>query len=139
PGNTRRRAFRFVLAYRRLSLLQAILKLGDLGLDLGRSDLGEELPGFDVIADIDIALQHIAAGARKNICCLESQRRRRQCHMQSAETLRHRLDAHARDEVRLLLGGVHDLPALLVMPPYAQSESACKQQQHAEAKQPASY
>ncbi len=55
-----------------------------------------------------------------------------------AESLRHRLDAYGRDEVRLLFGGVHDLAVLLVMPPYAQRECAGKQQEHAEAKQPAS-
>ena len=74
-GDLCRRALGFVLALRRLSLLQTVLILGNLGLDFGCSDLGEKLPRFDVISDIDIALQHIAAGARINVCCFEGERR----------------------------------------------------------------
>ena len=132
-GDICRRALRLVLAYRRLGLLETVLKLRNLRLNFRCRDLGEELSGLDVIADIDVALRHIAAGARKDICCLESQRRCRQSHMQSAETLGHRFDAHARHEARLLFGGVHDLPVLLVMPPYAQAESGGKQQQYTKA------
>jgi hypothetical protein len=55
--------------------------------------------------------------------------------MQSAEPLRHLLDAHAWDEVRLPVGGVQDLLMLLEMPPCAQSESANKEQENAQAKQ----
>ena len=75
------RLLRLILVPRRVSLLQTILILRDLVLDLGRSDLREELPGLDVIADIDIALQHIAAGAGINICRLEAERRGGQCHV----------------------------------------------------------
>jgi hypothetical protein len=57
--------------------------------------------------------------------------------MHFAESLRHCLDTDARDEIRLLLGGIHDLPVLLVMPPHPQRESGCEQQEHAEAKQTA--
>ena len=79
---------RLILLPRLISLLQTVLKLGDLVLDLGRGDLGEELAGLDVIADIDIALQHIAAGAPVDVGLDETERRRGQCHVQSAETLR---------------------------------------------------
>jgi hypothetical protein len=56
--------------------------------------------------------------------------------VQSAETLPHILDVHTRDEVRLLFGGVHDLLVLLDMPPCAQTESANKEHENAQAKQP---
>ena len=66
-GDICRRALGFILALRFLGLLRAVLILGNLGLDFGCSDLGEKLPGFDAIADIDIALRDIAAGTRINI------------------------------------------------------------------------
>src|SRR5271163_14370 len=137
PGDLIQQLLGLILATSGVCLLHIIQKLSDLILDFGCGDLGEELPSLDVIADIDKAPHHIAAGAPVDACFLEAERRRRQCHVQWAETLRNRINVHARDEIRLLFGGVHDLEVLLVMPPHAQRERAREQQEHAEAKQPA--
>jgi hypothetical protein len=131
-------ALGFVLVLRRLSRLQTVAVLRDLVLDLGSGDFGQELPGLDVIADIDIALGDIAAGARIDVGLHKAERRCGQCHVQPSEPLRHLLDMHARDEVRLPLGGGRDLAMLLVMPPHAECESADEQHENTKAEQPPS-
>ena len=105
-------------------LLQPVLVLRDLVLDFGGGNLGEQLPGRDVVADIDKAPEHIAAGARIDVRLLEGERGPRQCYMHPAGTLRHLLDAHPRHKVGLLVGKGDDPVVLLVMAPYAKSKSA---------------
>ena len=65
----------------RMSLQQTVRILSDLVLDLRRTDLSKQLPRLHVIADVDVPLHHIAAGARIDVCLLEAERRRRQCHV----------------------------------------------------------
>jgi len=57
--------------------------------------------------------------------------------VQFAETRRNGLDVDIRYEIGLLLGSVHDLPVLRVMPPYPERECGHKQHEHAELEQPA--
>ena len=75
PGGLGKRAVGCILAGRGLGLLETVLQLSNLVIDFRGGDLGEELPGLDVIADVDIALQHIAVGARVDVRLLEGERR----------------------------------------------------------------
>src|SRR5205085_10751852 len=123
---------------RRLGLLKTVLKLSNLVIDFRGGDLREELPGLDVIADVDIALQHIAAGARVDVCLLESERCARKRHVEPAVSLRDLLDPHARREGCLPLGRRGDVAALLKMPPCAKSERRDHNRQHGQPEQVAS-
>lgn len=123
-GDLRQRPLGFGLALRCLGLLQPVPVLRDLVLDFGGGDNGEQLSRSDVVADIDKAPEHIAAGARIDVCLLEGERRPRQCHMHPARTLRHLLDAHRRHKVDLLVGKGDDLMVLLLMAPHAKSKTA---------------
>jgi hypothetical protein len=138
PGNLGQRTVGVVLALRRFGLLQSVLILSNLVIDFRCSDLREQLPSLDVVADIDIAFQHIAAGAPINVCLLEAERRRGQCHVQVAKPLRDLLDVDARDKIGLLFGSVADLPVLRIMPPHPKSERTRNKDEDAEPEQPAS-
>src|SRR5712691_3646084 len=65
----------FILVLGLLSLRQTVLELRDLIVDLGCGELRKELPRLYPIADIDVALQHIAGGPRIYVRLLEGQRR----------------------------------------------------------------
>src|SRR5262249_29477283 len=138
PGDMVQRLLGLILIPRLVSLLQTILILRDLVLDLGCGDLGEGLPRRDVIADIDVALGYITAGAGVNVCLLEAKGGAWQAHLHSAVTLRDLLDADARDKIGLLFGGVHDLTVLRIMPPHPKSERTRNEEEDAEPEQPAS-
>src|SRR5712672_2376029 len=135
PGDLGQRAVGFILPRRRLELLHVVLKLSNLVINFGGSDLREELPSLDVIADIDIALQHITAGARIHVRLLESERRSRQRHVQRAMALRDLLHPDARDEGGLLRGCGGDLAVLLVMLPHTKRERRDDSREHGEPEQ----
>ena len=66
------------LLQRRLVLGQRRLGLRNLVVEFRRGDFRQQGSGLDPIADVDVALFDVAAGARENICRLECRRGRRQ-------------------------------------------------------------
>src|SRR6202043_2425250 len=71
-------AARLCLLQCRLVLGQRRLGLRDLVVELGSGDVRQQRASLDPIADIDIALFDVAAGARENIRRLERRGRRGQ-------------------------------------------------------------
>jgi hypothetical protein len=67
PGHVRKIRIGLVLAQRRLRLAEVGLRLLDLMVELWSGDLGEKLALLDVVADVDIALVDIAAGAGEDV------------------------------------------------------------------------
>ena len=53
------------LLQRRFQLCERAFGLRDLMIELGRRDLYQQISGFDLAADIDVALGDVAARARK--------------------------------------------------------------------------
>ena len=69
---------RLSLLQRRLELTERRLRLCDLMIELRCYDFGQQLPCLHVVADIDLALVDVAAGARKHIGGRECRGRGRQ-------------------------------------------------------------
>ena len=81
-------------------------------------------PGLDLIADIDVALLDVAAGAREDIRRLECRRGRRQGDGDLAVAGADRGHANVGHERPALLRGGRDVALGLVVAPAAQSEAA---------------
>jgi hypothetical protein len=127
PSDPSQFTVRLGLPARRLGLSQTGLGLGDLVVELRRGDCRQEVAHLHAGADIDIAFRDIPAGPRENVRGLKSVGGSRQGDAHRAGTGPHRVDADARDEVTMLLGGDRDLEVQRVMPPNAERQSAEEQ------------
>ena len=104
-------------------------------VELGGGNVHQQGSGLDPIADVDVALFDVAAGARKDIRCLKGRRGRRQADRNLAVAGADRRDANVGDKSPALLRSGRDLEAGLVVAPAPYSKAAQQQQQHASANQ----
>ena len=105
-------------------------------VDLRRGDFGEKLSLLHLIADIDIALGDIAAGAREDIGGREGRRRAGQRHQHGGVARLDRGCAHCRHEVLAHRGIGHRLARLRVIAPGAEGDTRTKQEKNPNAEQP---
>jgi hypothetical protein len=117
-------------------LCQGRLRLGDLVVELGGADHREQIARLDPRADIDVALNDVAAGPGKNVGRFKGARRRRQDHLVNVRTCLDCGDPNSRDEVALLFRGGGHFAMLRVMLCDADSQP-CHQQQQRDQPQPA--
>ena len=106
-----------VLPKRRLRLGKRCLRLRDLVIELGSGELGKDVARLHTAADIDVALENVAIGARENIRRLERRRGRGQTDGDLAVAGAHRGDANLGHEVQYLLRGGRHRTVRLVMTP----------------------
>ena len=97
------------LLQRCLELRQGGFGLGDLMVELGRGDLGQQLALLDRVADIDVAPGDVAGRARVDVGGRKRAGRAGQRHRPSARAGAHRRDANARNEIAVLFRSRHDL------------------------------
>ena len=107
PGHPRELLVRLRLLHRRLELRKRRLGLGDLVVELRGDDLHQQLPLLHVIADVDIALVDIAAGASEYVGDRKRGGRGRQRDRHIISARPHRLNPQGRDGIETLLGGRH--------------------------------
>src|SRR5713226_886630 len=128
-----------------LGLLQCRLALGqrrsglrNLVVELRGGNVRQQSSGLDPVADVDVALFDVAAGAREDIRGLECRRGRRQGDGDLAVAGADRGDANVRNKGPALLRGGRNVEIGLVVAPASYSKAAQEQQQRASAKQRAS-
>ncbi len=134
-----RTASRPRLAQGCLVLRQSRLRLGDLVVELGGADHRKQVARLDARADIDIALNDVAACPGKDVGRFKGGRRGRQNHLVNIGARLDCSDANPRDEVALLLSGRGDFEMLAIMLLHADRQAGGEQQQGAEAEQAASH
>jgi hypothetical protein len=122
-----------------LVLRQSRLRLGDLVVELGGADHRKQVARLDARADIDIALNDVAACPGKDVGRFKGGRRGRQNHLVNIGARLDCSDANPRDEVALLLSGRGDFEMLAIMLLHADRQAGGEQQQGAEAEQAASH
>ena len=122
----------------RLVLGQRRLGLRDLVVELRGGDIRQQGSRLDPIADVDVALFDVAAGARENIRCLERRRGRGQGDVNFAVAGADHGHANVGDKIPDLLRGGRDIELGLVMAPASYCKAAHEQQQRASAEQRAS-
>ena len=119
----------------RLILGQRRLGLRNLVVELRGGNVRQQGSGLDAIADVDVALFDVAAGARENIRRLKGRRGRRQADRNLAVAGADQRDANVGDKSPALLRSGRDLEAGLVVAPAPYSKAAQQQQQRASADQ----
>ena len=119
----------------RLILGQRRLGLRNLVVEFGGGDVRQQGSRLDPIADIDVALFDIAAGAREDIRRLECRRRRRQGDGNFAVAGADRSHANVGNKGPALLGGSRDGELGLVVAPATRCKAAHEQQQRDPAEQ----
>jgi hypothetical protein len=102
-------------------------------LDLRRGDVGEEVAFLDIVADVDVALVDIAAGAREDIRLGKCRRGGRQGDDHSRIAWLDGGDAELRHIVFMLLCGGHNLLVLRLISPGAETKTGKQGKQRAEA------
>src|SRR5450631_1284529 len=137
-GDLRKIAACLRLLQCRLVLGQRRLGLRNLVVEFGGGNVRQQGSRLDPIADIDVALFDVAAGARENIRRLECRRGRRQGYGNFAVAGANRGDANVGNSGPDLLRGGRDGKFGLVMTPAPYSKAAEQQQHRSRAEQRAS-
>ncbi len=112
PSHLREPSVGLRLVQRRLELSQHRLVLRDLIVEFRHSELRQQFPCLNAIADIDVALDDIAGRAGIDIRRREGGRGTRQGDRHGAGAFLDRRDAHTGYEITRLLGGRDDVLTL---------------------------
>src|SRR5215472_13395889 len=105
-------------------------------IELGRRDLYQQISGFDLAADIDVALGDVAARTRVNVGLRESFRGARPRNRHDGVAGPHRRRADAWD-LAGLLHRRHPLRTQAVVAPETEAEGPGEEKQHGDAKEAA--
>ena len=112
------------LLQRGLVLGQRRLGLRNLVVEFGGGNVRQQGAGLDLIADVDVALLDVAAGAREDVRRFECGRRRRQADGHLAVAGADRGDANIGNKRPALLRGGRDIEVGLVVAPASYSKAA---------------